>query len=166
MTALLLALGLFSIAWVIHLVWWRICLPRHHTTALVLLFTTVPVAVGALLATTDRLGILTPSAWASVALFHTGSSLCYFITYAGVEETSPSLVIIRALERAGQAGATRGDLAPFISNESFITPRLNSLQRDGFVTLQTGCYHLTKRGRSAARLARHVSHVFNLGQVA
>lgn len=163
MTTLLLALGLFGLAWLVHLVWWRIRLPRHHTKALVLLFAAVPVAVVAILTATNRIGLLPAAGWVSVGLFHAGSSLCYFITYAGVEETSPSLVIIRAVEQAGSSGASRRDLQPCITNELFIAPRLDSLQRDGFVTLERGLYRLTDRGRSAARVAQRFSRVFNLG---
>jgi len=151
MTVLLFALGLFGLSWLVHLAWWRLRLPRHHTKALLQVFAGVPAAAVAALAATDRLDLLSAAGWASAALFHTGSTLCYLITYAGVEETSPSLVIIRALERAGTLGATREELQPCITNEQFITPRLSSLIRDGFVDLQDDTYRLTDRGRSVRR---------------
>ena len=163
MTVLFFALGLFALAWLVHVAWWRLCLPPHHTKALLFVLAGVPLAAAGILAATSRLGLLNPADWAAVALFYAGASLCYLITYAGVEETSPSLVIIRALERAGAGGATRADLQPCITNEQFITPRLESLVRDGFVALEAGTYRLTKRGRSAATVAHRIADLFNLG---
>jgi hypothetical protein len=163
MTVLLSALGLFGLSWLLHFAWWRLRLPTHHTKALVVVFAGTPVAAAAALALSDNHAVFTSADWASLALFHMGASLCYLITYAGVEETSPSLVIIRALERAGKRGATRDDLQPCITDEQFITPRLDSLTRDGFVLLDHGSYRLTERGRSAARVAQRISSLFNLG---
>lgn len=163
MTVLLFALGLFGLSWLVHFAWWRLQLPRHHTKALVLVFALTPLAIVAGLILLGRANLFTLAEWASLGLFHAGASLCYLITYAGVEETSPSLVIIRALERAGNRGATRADLQPCITNEQFITPRLDSLTRDGFVQLESGAYRLTDRGRSAAKVALRLSALFNLG---
>ncbi len=163
MIVLLLALGTFGLSWLVHFAWWRMRLPRHHTKALMMVFAGVPAAVVAVMGVSGRLEMLTPGQWASLGLFHAGATLCYLITYAGVEETSPSLVIIRALERAGERGATRAELQPCITNEQFINPRLDSLTRDGFVSLEDGSYRLTERGRSAANVAQRIASLFNLG---
>jgi len=163
MTVLLFALGLFGLSWLVHFAWWRMHLPRHHTKALMIVYAGTPAAVVVVLLFAGNLGVFTPAEWASLSLFHAGATLCYLITYAGVEETSPSLVIIRALERAGERGATRADLQPCITNEQFISPRLDSLTRDGFVTLVDGSCRLTERGRSAAKAAHRIAVLFNLG---
>ena len=160
----LLSLGLFSCAWLMHLAWWRVHLPRHHTKALLLIFATVPVLGAALLLLTGWTGHLTLANWISAVLFYSSATLCYLITYAGVEETSPSLVLIRALEQAGAGGASRQELQTLITNERFILPRLGTLQGDGFVILDSGIYRLTERGRSAARFAAWLAALFNTGR--
>lgn len=161
MAALALALGLFLIALGIHVIWWRWQLPRHHTAALLVAFAVPPLLAGLLWLAGARFGL----GWtdlAGIALFHAAATGCYLITYAGVEETSPSLVIIRALEQAGARGCSRAELQPCITDERFIAPRLAALQRDGLVTAAGAGARLTPAGLRLARLANLLARCFNL----
>jgi hypothetical protein len=97
-----------------------------------------------------------------MALFYLGAAGCYLITYAGIEETSPSLVIIRALERAGAKGCTKDELARLITDERFVQPRFQALKRDGLVV--SG--HLTPAGLRVARLSVLLAKVFNIHESA
>jgi len=162
MAAFALALFLFLLALAVHIAWWRWRLPRHHTAALLLIFATPPVlATGFWFGAGYRFGL----AWTAlpgIVLFYAAAIGCYLITYAGVEETSPSLVIIRALEQAGPRGCTLEELGPCITEERFIAPRLAALQRDGLVVVDGDGGRLTPAGRRLARLATLLARFFNL----
>lgn len=162
MSALFFALALLLSAWGIHVVWWRWRLPRHHTAALLLVFA-LPLlaATGLWLGGNFHLGLK----WADIpgiVLFYGAATACYLITYAGVEETSPSLVIIRTLEKAGNWGCSREELSSCITEERFILPRLVALQRDGLVQASGDGARLTPRGLWFARLATLLGRLFNL----
>lgn len=163
MAAFAFALSLFLLALAVHVIWWRCRLPRHHTAALLLVFAGPPLLAGALWLGGSRFGL----GWADlpgIALFYAAACGCYLITYAGVEETSPSLVIIRALEQAGDRGCSREELGPCITDERFIAPRLAALQRDGLVVAAGDGARLTPAGRRLARLATVLARCFNLNE--
>lgn len=163
MTVLLIALGVFGLSWLVHLAWWRCALPARQTRALITVFAGGPGVAVLALALLDQLPALSPPSWAALALFHGGATLCYLITYAGIEETSPSLVIIRTLEEAGERGATREELHARLAAARFLPPRIDALVRDGLITRADGMLRLTPRGERAAILARRISTLFNLG---
>jgi len=149
-------------AWVVHLIGWRLRRPRHHTAALLLIFLVVPAAaIGLVLAAGWSLRI-PPTDLPGMALFYLGAVGCYLIVYAGVEETSPSLVVIRALERAGSAGCRREELAALVDDDSFVRPRIAALQRDGLVALEAAGGRLTPAGRRAARAAVALAAILNI----
>jgi len=162
MAALLTALILFVTALAVHVAWWRIRLPRHHNAALLAVFAAVPTAAALFAWVADlRYGL----AWADlpgVLLLYGTATGCYLITYAGVEETSPSLVIIRALEKAGPAGCTAEELGAHLTEDRFITPRIAALQRDRLVEPAGNGARLTPAGRRVALLARSLARLFNL----
>ncbi len=162
MAALIATLLLVALALAIHVVWWRWRLPRNHTGALLLSFSLPPLlALGLWFGAGLRFGLV----WTdlpSIVLFYAAATGTYLITYAGVEETSPSLVIIRALEQAGPQGRTRDDLNPCITEERFISPRLTALQRDGLTRSSNDGVRLTPTGFRLARFATFLAKLFNL----
>jgi hypothetical protein len=162
--ALILALGLFATAWLAHLAWWRLSLPRHHTLALLIIFSATPfVAAAASLVLGGGPSLVPAPAIPCVLALYAAATGCYLIAYAGVEQTSPSLVIIRALQAAGSSGCTHDDLGRLVTEDVFLKPRLEALRSDGLLAASgAGGYVLTQRGRRAARLALAFTRVFNI----
>jgi len=161
MAAFALALFLFFLALAIHVIWWRWRTPTRTITALLVAFSLPPFLVLLL----GHAGLHFGLGWADVpglALFYAAATGCYLITYAGVEETSPSLVIVRALEQAGAHGCSRNELQPCISDERFIAPRRAALQRDGLIISTGDGARLTPAGRRLARAATLLARCFNL----
>jgi hypothetical protein len=158
MAALLTPLALFGAAWVLHALWWRLAPPRRHTAALAALFAVVPlVAAVAFPDCLPRAADLP----AALALY-LGAAACYLIVYTGIEQTSPTLVLVRALERAGPGGCSREDLAGLITDDLFVRPRLEALAMDGIVARGPGGWALTQRGRRAARAATWLARFFGI----
>src|SRR5882672_3872600 len=133
MIALLASLALFGVAWLLHLAWWRVRLPRRHIAALLSLFAAVP-AGAALAGLAFPAHFPLPPAYVPGALaLYLGAAACYVIVYTGVEQTSPTLVIVRALESAPRDGCSDADLAGLITEDLFVRPRLEALALDGLL---------------------------------
>ena len=162
MTALLTSLALFGTAWLAHLLWWRIALPRRHTAALLLLFAIVPVAAAVLAPALPAAHLPSAAEVPGVLSLYAGAASCYLIVYTGIEQTSPTLAIVRALERAGGGGCSQENLAPLITEDLFVRPRLEALALDGLISRQAGGWALTTRGRRAARAATFLAGVFGI----
>jgi len=167
MTSLLTAIGLFFFAFLFHLIIWRAQIPRRQTRTLVMIFMFVPVLV----ACTLCLGRLCGSLWCpplrdlpSIGLFYLGAAGCYLITYAGVEELSPSLLIIRTLEAASNRGCTRLDLAKVLTSDRFVEPRLRALRLQHIITDTPNGSRLTTQGIRIARFAIFLSRCFCLNE--
>ena len=164
--ALIVSLALIAVAWVLHVVWWRFRLPRHPIEALLLVFAVTPLVMAGIWIASGSPTLVSMSELPGIMAFYLGAAGCYLITYTGVEQTSPSLVIIRALEAAGEKGCSKEELSAVITGESFIRPRLAALKRAGMLISASGGFVLTSRGRRAAQFALIFSRVFNIGESA
>jgi hypothetical protein len=165
MVAFLTALGLFVASFCVHAVLWRLRVPNNQTHALVVIFGLTPLVLTALLLLgpfSSHWQAIPLSDWAGIALFEIAATGCYLIVYTGIEEDSPSISLIWAMEGAGKLGCSREDLTQVITEERFIKPRVRALQRGGFLEETTGGQRLTARGRRAARTAMRLSRLFNI----
>lgn len=162
MAALILALGLFAAAWLAHLAWWRLSLPRHHTLALLMVFAATPFVAAGVWFVIGRPALVPMGAIPGILALYAGATGCYLITYSGVEQTSPSLVIIRALEAAGGNGCSRDQLGRLVTEDVFVKPRLEALRSDGLLAASGAGYVLTPRGQRAARIALVFTRAFNI----
>ena len=162
MVAFLTAFGLLFASFAVHVVLWRVRVPRSQSSALLLIFLIVPVTIGAAMWTGARFQ-MTPAIsgwhWVGIFVFQAGATLSYLVIYTGIEEESPSLVIIRAL---GRAGCARSELAALVTEERFVQPRLRSLGSGGFVDLADGGRRLTRKGQQTARAATILAGIFNI----
>jgi hypothetical protein len=134
---------MFTIAWVVHLAVWRVRVPRPATSFLLWIFIgalPVGIAVGWL-----GVGL---GAWQIVqaSLFHAAASFAYIIIYAGIEEPSPTLVIVRAVHRAGTDGCRIEDLTALLTDAAVVDGRLDALHASGLVEPVADAWRLTPRG--------------------
>jgi hypothetical protein len=165
MPALLVTLGLSLAAFGVHVMVWRIRVPARQTRALGLIFLLVASVAAALWIVArsgGHRGPLSAAALPQVGLGYAAIACCYLIVYAGVEEFSPSLVIIRALKASAGRGCTRGELADFITAERFIAPRLAALVRDGLIEGPPSGRRLTRKGRRMAQTSSLLARMFHL----
>jgi hypothetical protein len=164
MKALIVSLALFGFAWLVHLVWWRIRLPTRQLPALAGVFGLVAFAAGVA-------WLFVPASLAAadipaVASLYAGAAACYLIVYTGVEQTSPTLEIVRTLARAGEAGCAESDLAGVITEDLFVRPRLDALALDGLVMRSDGGWSLTPRGYRTARATAKLASLFSIREAA
>ena len=148
MTIFLTTSALFLGAVMLHLLIWKIRLPKYHTRTLLILFALV---LGAWLAAlplhhTDLPKLI------HVCLFYTSLSLCYVITYSTIESDSPTLSLIRHLAHSGTRGVSLEEVREFLEARPFVRARLAALLHDGLVREQNGRYVLARRGSLFFRL--------------
>lgn len=167
MAVFLTAIGLFTISFAVHVLVWRWRLPRHHTRSLIAIFTVSPLAAAI------TFGIVHGSSgWPlvhlgdlpGIGLFYCGAMGCYMILYTAVEEDSPSLLIMNALQTASSRGCSRGELALLVTEDRLVRPRLDALKRDGLVEAQSDGNRLTPRGRQVASLSTMLARIFHLDE--
>lgn len=142
MTVFFTTLLLFAFALAVHLVLWRMRLPKYHTRTLLILFFGV---LGAWLLTTPLQSITFPEV-AHICLFYTSAALCYVITYSALEADSPTLSLVRHLEQGGPAGLSTGEVETFLSTRPFVRARLGALVHDGLVQEKDGRYFTASSG--------------------
>lgn len=152
MNTALLAVGVFAAAFVMHLVWWRISLPRRQTAVLLGLFFAV---LGAWLAVSH----VVPGRWFTAAdrwqaihvvVFHTACTLAYVVAYSALEHRSPSMTLLVAVADAGIEGCTPDELRGLLAGASPVEVRLEAMVQDGMLTPEGDGYRLAAKGHAWA----------------
>lgn len=130
------AVGLFLFSFLVHLIIWKIKLPRQQIKTLLMIFAAAlalwVIAFGARSA--ELVEIL------HVALFYGSISLCYVITYSAIEADSPTLSLIRFLADAKAAGRSRDEIRQFMALRPFVRARLAALERSGLIRQEGSRY--------------------------
>lgn len=139
---------LFCVAFAIHLVWWRVSLPRRQPRALLVLF---PAVFAAGLA---AMRVAVPdwapaTAWEALhALFMFGAlTLAYIGTYPALEADSPTMAMVMMLDAAGDQGVERSAFEAAFDASTLLVPRIRDLVRDGMADEDDGRLRLTMKGR-------------------
>lgn len=141
-------------------------MPRRQLAALAGVFIAVPTLAGLVCAAGGLPSFLQLAEIPGILALYGGAAFCYLIVYTGIEQTSPSLVIVRALESAGQQGCAREELASLITEDLFLQPRLEALALDGLLVARDGGWTLTGQGRKAARMATVFAQFFRIRESA
>ena len=136
MKILLAAFLLFVAAFGVHLILWRIALPRRQTAALVAIFGGVWLAF---LAFGFAGG---PVFIAYSSLLYWSAALAYFVTYSAMEGDSPTLSLIRHLELAGEAGISHREMEVFFEKRPFVGARIAALVNDRILIREENGYRL------------------------
>jgi MFS family permease len=127
---------LLGILFAVHLIWWRMALPRKQRAALLALFligglVLAPV-VGFLLGLFG-FAPLSLIQWLNVALAVVAFALAYVVTYSALEADSPTLSLVRHIAAAGQGGLAEVELGEFMASRPFVGARLTALVDEGMV---------------------------------
>ena len=165
MNVLANSLLLFGFAFVVHLVLWRIRVPRRQIATLLVLFAGFLVLGSCLFfGSSAWLGLpwvqwargLPPLAsladFIQVGVFYIAFSLAYMTVYTGLAADSPSLVLILEVAAAGADGLSRESLLERASDRILVEPRLRDLVTDRVVEFDGQHYRLLPKGTRLARL--------------
>ncbi len=148
-----LALVLFAGAFLLHLIQWRVAPPAATTRALV--FTFVFGILGGLLLVLGLAAVVPglaarlpadPFGLVQAVLLSLAFAAGYVMTYPAIEVESPTLVMIQAIARRGDAGLARATLFEQLNDEVLVAPRVRDLVREGLAIERGGRLHLSPRG--------------------
>ena len=140
--------ALFITAMVVHLLIWRVRLPKQQIRALLIIFTILFLFwLGySLVNRTPLLFLL------CVSLYYWSVSLCYTITYTAIEADSPTLSLMRFMAGGGSAGRSIEDITGFMTARPFMGARLAALAKSGLIREQEGRYVIAGNQPFAFRL--------------
>jgi hypothetical protein len=152
MATAILAVGVLSTAFLVHLAWWRMALPRRQTAMLLVVFFGVLVA---------WLGVshFMPGHWFTaadrwqaihVAIVHTACALAYIVAYSALEHRSPSMTLLVAVADSGGAGCTHEQLRGLLAGASPVEVRLAAMVHEGMIVEDGAGYRLAPKGRAWA----------------
>lgn len=147
----LITVLLFVAAMLLHVIWWRIALPKKQLPTLFRLFIIFFVTVVFLVQVAARynacnwLAAPTWIDWLTVAFLYGSLAICYLITYPAIEAHSPTLSLMYALYRSGGKGMSHEDAASFLERFQFISARMGALIADGFLVNSDGLLKLPER---------------------
>jgi hypothetical protein len=171
MKILLWGTPIFVILLAVHLVLWRIYLPRRQVrTVLALLLGGSTMGLWALASWPESWALpggqprLTASELSQVGVYLLALTFSYLITYTAIEADSPSLVITSAIASTDAVGLTQNELYRRLDDELLILPRVEDLVRDGWVRCEAGRYRLTGKGLMFARLFGAYRRLLGLGK--
>jgi len=146
---------LLGVLFVLHLVWWRLALPRRQRAALLVLFfvgslVLAPV-IGFLLGKAG-VGPMSVTQWLNVALAIVAFTLAYVVTYSALEADSPTLSLVRHIATAGPNGVREEELRAFMASRPFVGARLSALLEEGMIHEKGGRIHLAEHPYTLFRL--------------
>ncbi len=151
---LLIGLTLFTIAFILHFIVWKIRLPRNQKTALLKLFIFVLVlglvSIGLGSYFNSETFFFAPTHLAEyfhIGLFFIALLFLYISIYTVIEADSPSLKMIVKIYESGIDGLAKEDLVKNFKGERFVRSRLNHLVKDGMLSLDEEHYYLRSKGQ-------------------
>jgi|TARA_B100002003_G_C14131115_1_gene544020 hypothetical protein len=151
MKVLFCSLILFCLAFLVHLITWKIYVPEKQKKTLLQIF--IGTLVIGVLAIWDGLPFINVFGLTVSANFHEILHIClffisltfsYIVIYSVLDTGSPSLVIIDSIERAGPDGLDKSLLEQRMKKELLL--RIKCLDSDKMVSSNDGKYLLTSKG--------------------
>ncbi len=142
-------------ALLLHVLVWRIRLPKYQAKALIYCFLSV-FFVGLFFNffLRDKLSsfylLQSPDQYLSIALFYFATMAAYIITYSAVEVDSPSLLVLLILQN--DSDVTLKSIEEDLNDDVLMLPRVADLIRDGLLIQKDDRYYLTSKGRSMGQL--------------
>lgn len=143
MSVLFYGILTFFTALLIHLMVWRICLPKKNRALILANIFFWTLVLGAMILR----GI--PGYLDYVVLYFCLAA-AYIVSYPAMEADSPSLVIVRDIARTGRSGLDKSELYRTMSDEILVVARIEDLLADDLIRMDSGKYLLTAKGRFLA----------------
>ena len=158
MNILFYGLSLIIIALLLHLITWRIYLPKKQTGTLLLIFGLV-LFLG-LFCLFKFPGLIKWNILPSKNLFEItqffllfiSAAVSYILSYPAIEVDSPTLVIIKAVSGAGSQGLDKNELEQMMNNDLLVIPRIRDILSDNMIYLDGKKYRLLLKGLIMARI--------------
>ena len=154
---------LLLLAFFVHIVAWRLRLPRRSIRALLCIFAATPLVVVPIYFAVEPSPAFTDASDAfRILLFYGSCSLVYVVLYSAIESKSPSLAIVSYVASCGSAGCAEADLADHIIDDEGISARIAAMKATQMIVVSDEQCTLTPAGRRWAELFEFASAIFRL----
>jgi len=145
--------ALFVLAFLIHLVLWKIRVPKRQTKAILQIFFVV-LLIGIIvlwnIPNDPVLWEITPPAslleYIHISLFFISLTLAYMITYSAIEADSPSLVIMTTIANAEPKGLEKENFDKLMTDDKLVKPRIKDILLNKMAEMDGDKYVLTLKG--------------------
>lgn len=145
----------FLIALFVHLLIWKLAMPKkNRPVVLVNIFFWVLV-----------LAVLTMKDFSQCLdyiVLYCSLAVAYVLSYPAMEADSPSLAIINIIAKASKAGLAKAELYKIMTDETLVVARINDLLGDGLIFIESKQYFLTSKGLFLARVFGGFRKLLNL----
>ena len=152
MRVLFYGIILFSLAFIMHFVIWKIHLPqKNHTLVLLKIFFGCFLFGILISETTKNIPFLEIIHFQKIPeylqlfLFYASLTLAYIVTYSAVEVDSPSLTMLINISKATQDGLDSERLNASMTDEFLVKARIKDLFDDRMIYMDKGKYKLTSK---------------------
>ena len=153
MLVLIYSLLLFSIAFIFHVVLWKIRLPKRQTKVLLQIFFGILsagilslISISFFVSEVDSIVPQKIPEYLHICLLFISLTLSYMITYSALEADSPTLVMVMTIKKAGQEGLDKKEFDSMLNDDLLIKPRIRDLITDKMAYLDGEKYKLTTKG--------------------
>ncbi len=150
MRVLILGSFISLAAFLMHLLIWRVRVPKGQTRALALLFLTCLIFSFILLRGSGYQ--ISLAEYLYIWFFVFSLAAFYIAAYTAIEADSPSLVMAINIYKAGTRGLSRDELLKSATDDLLVKPRIRDLLSAKMVFLEKDKYWLTGRGRLFIRV--------------
>ena len=160
---------LLMLAFVLHVIWWRVKTPIRQVKSIIALYLlTLCVGVFGIWVRNNIIGLpvfgvfFQPIDVLRLAFLYIACTLAYGISYTAIEAHSPSLEVVRRIHQAGRDGIELNAIKQSLGNEVLLFPRLSDLQRDLMIKKVDARYKVTRKGKVLAKVFRIQRRIFQL----
>jgi hypothetical protein len=157
----------FSLVFIVHLLIWRIRVPKKQTQTLLALYACGAAAGGLVIPLLNQIlpKALSVGSFAEILtifVFYGSIALGYIAFYSLLESDSPTLTLIRGLTEAKSQGMTIEELYEMMSKKQFVRSRLEQLLKDGWVIRSGNTYCATQAGKGFLSIFNFQRRLFKL----
>ena len=171
MNVFIFGTSLFGIALCMHIIVWKIRIPKNQMKALLLIFLLVFISgmlsISLVLCNKSLFcqeAIKSFSEFIRVTIFFTALTISYFLVYNSFIGESPSLYLVWNIANSGKIGLNKKDLYKLIEDDTFIKPRFEYLIEEKMVNKVGDKYILSPKGNTFISIIIIIQKLMNLSK--
>lgn len=153
MEILFWGLAIFCFAFILHLLVWKICVPKSTIKVLLLIFFSCLVVSLIFLFFASALFVdfflRIPNNFIDyvyITMLFVSLSLVYIASYSAIEADSPSLVVVMSIAKSSPDGLSKEGLLEMFTDDLLVKPRIKDLVNSKMIHLESNSYKLTNKG--------------------
>ncbi len=171
MSVLVYGICIFLFAFFLHLVIWKIRVPKKNQTIVLLeIFFTVLVLsifMAKAFSQSNFFGVAWPQTlyeYLAFVLLYASLTFGYIASYSAIEVDSPSLTMVLSIAKETKNGLDKEKFYSSLTDELLVIPRLKDLVSDKMVFVEKDKYQLTAKGNFLVNIFIRWRTLLNAGK--